>query len=259
MEGSGSDEGSGPGMGSPCPVCASPFTAYVRDVPTRRTKREIPLHTCLSCHSFWNPSGYVEDEEQLERDLEWGIGVAERNRTAARRLFELLAKRGIKPRSVAEIGCGIGTLLEVARELGMEVTGYDVNERAIAYARAERNLDVSTEMWTAQTETPPIDLYLCISVLEHVPEPRPLLEDLCKAAKAQGAALFVSVPLLDEDEWPFLLDPDPYAEGTPFFDNDVHVTHFSSQGLLTAIEGFGLEGAFPFAGGLWHGVAWNGA
>ncbi len=241
----------------PCPVCGSAYTAYVRDVLTRRTKREIPLYTCMTCRSFWNPSGYREDEAQLKRDLQWNLSVRERNIRAANTLFDRLLEDGIEPRSVAEIGCGIGTLLGVARERGMEIVGYDVNGLAIEYAKTELGLDLNSTLWSSETSTPPIDLYLCISVLEHIDEPRPLLSELCKAAQAQQAALFISVPFVDEDKWHFILDPDPWTSGTPFFDNDVHVTHFSTKGLLTAFEQFGCSGAKFFKGGLWHGVLWQ--
>lgn len=244
-------------MYDPCPVCASRFTSHVREVPTRRTKRQIGLYTCLECSSFWNPSGYHEDEAQLARDLEWGKSVTERNKRAATRLFDCLRENGVKPQSVAEIGCGIGTLLTVARSRGMRVIGYDVNKLAIAHARDANGLDAHAEMWTSETELPPIDLFLCISVLEHVEQPRPLIQELCKAAAAHKAALFISVPFLDRDKWDFIVDPAPEREHTPFFDNDVHVVHFSVKGLGMVMAQSGLKDTKLIKAGLWDGLLWT--
>ncbi|MFD0987282.1 methyltransferase domain-containing protein [Methyloligella solikamskensis] len=241
----------------PCPVCGSQYTAYVRQVPTRRTNREIPLYSCLDCQSFWNPSGYREDEAQLRRDLQWNLSVRDRNTEAANTLFDRLSHEGIAPRSVAEIGCGIGTLLNVARDRGMEIVGHDVNAVAIEHAKTEFGLALSSALWTAETPTPPVDLYLCIMVLEHMEDPGLLLRELCKAAMAQQAALFVSVPFLNRKKWHFILEPDPMTAGTPFFDNDVHVTHFSKKGMIAAFDRFGCAGAKPFSGGLWNGVLWQ--
>src|SRR5688572_24197638 len=117
-------------MSSDCPVCASSDTVYVREVPTLRTKRQIKLFRCNACESFWNPSGYRETDAVLQSDMKWGIGVSERNRDAGRRLFATLQGYGVRPHSVAEIGCGIGTLLTVARDLGCDVYGFDVNAHA---------------------------------------------------------------------------------------------------------------------------------
>ena len=237
-----------------CPACDAPFTAYVRDVPTRRTNRLIPLYACLDCRSFWNPSGYRETDAQLKKDVDWGVSVEERNRAASARLFDHLEQRGVEISSVAEIGCGIGTLLNVARERGYRAVGFDVNRHAADYATKVGKLDVRSEFWSAETALPPIDLFLCISVLEHLDQPRPLIENLCRAALRNRAALFISVPFLDRPKWEFVLDPEPTRQGTPFFDNDVHVVHFSTPGLLSAMESFGLRDIEEVRYGLWHGL-----
>lgn len=241
-------------MNGKCPVCDSPFTAYVRDVPTVRTHRDIPLFTCLDCRSFWNPSGYREDARQLERDAEWGLSVASRNEDAGERLFAALEERGLHFSSVAEIGCGVGTLLRVARDQGKEVVGFDINDRAIQHAVEVNGIPAYAARWTAETPTIAVDLYLCISVLEHLERPRPLLEELCKAAARNRAALYISVPFLERDRWDFIQDPDPARPGTPFLDNDVHVTHFSLLGLMTALREFGQENLQVVDGHLWRGV-----
>lgn len=237
----------------PCPVCASPFTAYLRHVPTRRTKRWIPLYVCLDCDSMSNPSGYVETPAQLSADLQWHISVAERNRDAAGRLFDRLATAGVRPSTVLEVGCGIGTALEVARGRGMRVFGFDTNIQSTEYGRATFGLDLVGDEWSSDTPTGVIDLYVCLSVCEHLEQPRRLIADLCAAATRDHAALFIAVPIVDRRLWTFLLDPDPYVEGTPFFDNDVHVTHFSRQGLETVVREFGASSYEFFLGGLWNG------
>lgn len=238
----------------PCPVCNSPFTAYVRKIPTIRTHRLINLYTCLECESFWNPSGYRESEEQLARDLQWGLGVAERNVKATHDLFAKLSELGVKPKTVAEIGCGIGTLLKTARAMGKSVVGFDVNHRAIEYAVKENRVEAYAAMWSSQTKTIPIDLYLSIMVLEHIDQPRPLIKELCTAAIRHKSALFISVPFADRSRWPNILNPDPKVPGTLFFDNDVHVTHFSKEGLMRAMAEFGITNTRYVAAGLWHGI-----
>lgn len=241
------------GMFAPCPVCDSPYTSYVRKVRTRRTKLDVDLFNCLACQSFWNPGEYVEDDDQLARDLQWGLGVIDRNHNASGRLFDHLKKMSIKPASVLEIGCGIGTLLQVAAERGMSAIGYDLNAQAIEAGRERYDVDLRIGNWDRSSECGDPDLILSISVLEHIAQPRPLFAEMCAAAAATGGALLVSVPMVDEDKWHHLLDPDPRAEGTWLFDNDVHVTHFSPQGLLGLFEEHGASKVLPVTEGLWQG------
>lgn len=237
----------------PCPVCNSAYTAYVRHVMTIRTRRPIALYTCLECRSFWNPSGYREDDHILENDFKWNLSVADRNRQHAPALFSAIQKAGGQLDSVVEIGCGTGTMMGVLKERGAKTIGFDVNRFAIAYAR-EQGHDARDELWTLETPLPPVTLFLSVSVLEHIDQPRPLLRDLCQAAKKHGASLYVSVPFVNEVQWPYILDPDPKKQGTPFFDNDVHVTHFSHEGMTRLLREFGARTVTICGGGIWRGA-----
>jgi SAM-dependent methyltransferase len=237
----------------PCPVCAAPYTAYVRNVPALRSGREVTLYACLDCRSFFNPSGYQETDEQLAADVKWGLSVADRNRNAAGRLFKALAAHGVKPKRIVDIGCSTGTMLDFARSQGIEAIGFDVNPYAIEHARG-LGLDARKEFWTAATSLPPVDLFLCIMVLEHMEEPRPVIAELCKGCLEHKAAVFISVPFIYPRHLPALLAPDPTkVEGSVFMNADVHVTHFSREGLARALAEFGLQNQTFVEGGLWHG------
>lgn len=236
-----------------CPVCNAMRLIQVREVPTVRTGRNIILYHCTHCHSFSNPSGYMEDETALKADLNWSIKAAERNKLWAQELFRniLLHKPTIK--TVLEIGCGIGSALKVAiDEFDLSVVGYDVNEHAVNWGRQHYALNLHSELWRAGVSDHS-DLTLCLSLLEHIEQPLPLIHDLCKHTKASRGLLFISVPFLDPHKWRFIDDPDPQLKGTPFFDNDVHITHFSRIGLITAIKNQGLS-CRSFKAGNWWGI-----
>ncbi|MGB3534813.1 MAG: class I SAM-dependent methyltransferase [Microcoleaceae cyanobacterium] len=213
-----------------CVVCDSPFVAYIRDIPTRRTRKDIPLYYCMECESLFNPSGYKEDDRILKKDLEWNIGVIERNLETSEKLIKELIKLYPSAKSVLEIGCGIGTNLSVASKYFSKVTGYDLNHYAVDYGKDRFGLDLKSEMWIS-SKTQSYDIVLCIMVLEHLENPRHLFSQLVEATKNGKGALFISVPFLERNRWKYILEPDPYVKGTPFFDNDVHVTHFSQKGL----------------------------
>lgn len=239
----------------PCPVCGEPFLVFVTHKMTIRTKRDLPLCGCLACQSFSNPSGYVEDEAQLLRDLEWHKGVAERNAKASRDLLGALLAKGVNISRIIEIGAGIGTLLKVARdEFGATGIGYEVNPLTQPYARDVNGVDVRAEFWSAETDCGAYSLMVSIMVLEHIQEPRPLLQTMVRACLAQNAALFISVPFVGRERWHFLHEPDPKAPGNPFFDNDVHVTHFSPSAMEQVLREFGMTQVEWVRAGLWHGL-----
>ncbi len=240
-------------MPGSCPVCDSSCVGYIRHTPARRTKRLIPMFACLECRSFFNPSGYKEDEQQLARDLEFLKRVVDRNVEASNALFEALAKRRVKPKRVLEIGGGTGTLLDVARSRGIDGIGYDVNPLACAWGRETYGLDLRDELWTADTDCGAFDLFVCISVFEHIPEPRGLFAQVAERCRREKARAFISVPYLERDRWHFIDDPDPFLEQTPFFDQDVHVVHFSHEGLTMLAEQHGATSVEIVPTGLWTG------
>jgi 2-polyprenyl-3-methyl-5-hydroxy-6-metoxy-1,4-benzoquinol methylase len=234
-----------------CPVCASPFTAYVRQVMTRRTKRSINLYSCLDCRSFWNPVEYHQHAVLAANSIRWHESVAERNRVAAERLFDELFKLGHAPQNVIEIGCGSGSILAVAKQRGANVIGYDVDPISTAHGAAKYGIDLRNVHWSADSGEP-FDMLLCISVLEHLQQPRSLIKAIADGCKKNSAVAVVSVPTLDRGRWSYLTCPDPTIKGTPFFDNDVHVTHFSSEGMTRALRHFGAASVTRVNSGLWN-------
>lgn len=241
---------------TPCVVCGKRSARIVRNVPTQRTDREIPLYCCTECFSFFNPSGYREDAEQLKDDLEWNIGVIPRNEGYARQLFEEIKVREPEVSSVLEVGCGIGTALHIAEnEFGISGKGFDVNKAAVEWGKEHFKVDLSSELWDANLDVD-ADLITCISCLEHVEQPRGLLKQLAERSKSTNKPVFISVPFLEVHHWKFLDDPDPGRPGTPFFDNDVHVTHFSVLGLINVMRSFGLE-RFSVMNAGWMGILFH--
>lgn len=236
-----------------CPVCDQPYLVYVTRKPTVRTRVSLPVYACLNCLSFSNPSSYRESPEQLLNDLQWHKGVAERNTAASRVLLPEIESAGVDISRIVEIGAGIGTLLKCAREFGATGIGYEVNPLTQPYAQEVNGVDVRAEHWTPDTDCGIYSLMVCIMVLEHIAEPRDLIHNMVTSCIKNRAALFISVPFLDRERWHFLHCDDPREPGNVFFDNDVHVTHFSSAALESVLREFGMTSVTWIRKGLWHG------
>jgi len=144
-------------------------------------------------------------------------------------------------KSVLEIGCGIGTLLDTASRRQIKVIGYDSNPFAVRYGKENFGIDLRSELWDSRTLDYKNDLVISISVMEHLEAPRTLLKEIAEYCLNCNSSAYISVPFLEFDRWHYLFDPDPLKEGTPFFDNDSHVTHFSRYGFVKMCKQFGAK------------------
>lgn len=99
---------------------------------------------------------------------------------------------------VADVGCGGGLLSESLARAGARVTGIDLGEKVIEVARLhlyESDLQVdyrvqsSADLAAAEPES--FDVVCCMELIEHVPDPAALINDLAAMLKP-GGSLFMS-------------------------------------------------------------------
>ncbi|MEO9079336.1 MAG: bifunctional 2-polyprenyl-6-hydroxyphenol methylase/3-demethylubiquinol 3-O-methyltransferase UbiG [Rhodanobacter sp.] len=99
---------------------------------------------------------------------------------------------------VADVGCGGGLLSESLTRAGARVTGIDLGEKVIDIARLhlhESNLEVDYRVQSsadlATSESASFDVVCCLELIEHVPDPAALVNDLAMMMKP-GGRLFLS-------------------------------------------------------------------
>lgn len=105
-----------------------------------------------------------------------------------------LAKR-TGARTVMDLGCGAGRFLDRAREAGLQTHGLDLNDQAVAAARA-RGHDVmsgTAEAFAASQPTSRFDLVTAFEVLEHLADPAAFLRDAARLVRP-GGHLAIAVP-----------------------------------------------------------------
>lgn len=244
--------------GKKCVICNDDNSVtYVRKLIGHRTGNLIDLFFCTKCESFSNPSGYVESKEQLRKDLAWSIGVTDRNITYLSKLMKLIKKttKNHTFKRVLEVGCSHGIALNELRDnYGCEVYGYDLNDVAINYGKEAYGLkNLYSQFWDSKIELPKIDLMLCISVMEHIENPRPLFIELTKAAKKHDSFLFISIPFVDREDWYHLLSVDTIKKKNPFRAADVHITFFSAIGFKMLADECGVKSIQEMTAGGWRG------
>ena len=108
------------------------------------------------------------------------------------------ARRRCAARKVADVGCGGGLLSEALARAGASVTGIDLGEKVIEIARlhlyeSELTVDyrVQSSADLAAAEPASFDVVCCMEMIEHVPDPEALVNDLAAMLKP-GGRLFMS-------------------------------------------------------------------
>lgn len=101
-------------------------------------------------------------------------------------LIRVEERRG-RPGSLLDIGCSVGTFLDVARSRGWSVTGIEPGERAREMARSRYNLVVHSDLSSLGEQR--FDLVSFWEVVEHTKRPRDLLSSAAGLLTDAGLVL----------------------------------------------------------------------
>ena len=150
-----------------------------------------------------------------------------------------------RPRTVLDVGCGIGLNGAAAKRTGARVTGIEIVPASIE--RAKKVLD---EVVVADIEREAslraalgsrrFDLLLLADVLEHTTDPRAVLERLMPYLEADGQVL-ISLP--NVAAWPVrlgLLAGNFQYTSSGILD-DTHLRFFTRESAIAMVESAGLE------------------
>jgi SAM-dependent methyltransferase len=173
--------------------------------------------------------------ELLAIDLEGGIHPKHR----IMRYHDFFVDRIGADERVLDVGCGKGELaFDLAERAGAHVTGIDISEDALAFARERFHSDrLELELADAFEWVPPqtFDVIVISNMLEHVEERVGLLRRLVELARPKR--FLIRVPVLERD-WVVLLRKEL---NLPYFADPSHFTEYSSEQLTTELTAAGLE------------------
>jgi len=153
------------------------------DASTNVSAAEIARFDSLAAR-WWDPDG----ESRPLHDL---------NPVRAAYVAARVDLRGAR---VADVGCGGGLLSEALARAGARVTGIDLGEKVNEIAKLhlyESQLDVdyrvqsSAELATAEPES--FDAVCCMELIEHVPDPAALVNDLAAMLKPGGRLVMSTI------------------------------------------------------------------
>lgn len=224
-----------------CPVCVSRRLIPLRFLVGQRTGNRFLLRACLRCGSLYNRSGYQENDEGLRNDAQYLSDNLEHHQSIMRNLVTSLIERCSGARRLLDIGAGVGAMVGVAIESGLQAEGVELNPHAVEAAHARLGLSLQCSPFQCRSFTESFDIVTCNQVLEHLDDPRTLFSDAARSVR-KGGLLYVSVPFLPSsirDIARYVIQPG--LSGSPFFDNDAHILHFSRRGMRRMARDFGLN------------------
>lgn len=225
-----------------CPICDCDKTKllFIKD--------SLSVVVCKTCRlRYVNPriehkvleEGYVETyypQEKVERihsdSMEW-LQMTER-------LNELEIQHGSKGR-LLDVGCGIGTFLQLARENGWETQGVDPSKSGCAFAQNIHNLDAHCgDIFNANFPSAHFDAITLYHVLEHISELNLFLCELRRILK----------PKTDDQNSGTLVIEVPNGEGVQsrihkanwhYVHPEDHLYYFSVHSLAKLLQKHGFE------------------
>lgn len=100
--------------------------------------------------------------------------------------------------TIAEVGCGWGTNMDVLEKAGYKITGFDISRRILEMIdRPERNLVEMDLNCGLPSGHPHFDALLALDVIEHLDDDRGAVSRMASLLRPGGLAI-ISVPALPE-------------------------------------------------------------
>ena len=219
-----------------CPMCAGRERARWSGPGRRRLVR------CRKCGLVYanpipDPDAHVQAVGDSSVYTDDQLAKRPFFRRRAHELLEAIERIQGRPGRLLDLGCGIGTELEVARDRGWQATGIELSAASLRVAKAS-GLDVlATPLAEAALPRGSFDCVTVNHALEHIPQVRPVLAEVRQILRPNGL-LFVSVPNLAA--WPHRVGA--HRLGLAF--NDDHYLFFTPATLdrLLRAAGFTIMG-----------------
>jgi 2-polyprenyl-3-methyl-5-hydroxy-6-metoxy-1,4-benzoquinol methylase len=147
-----------------------------------------------------------------------------------------LDKFSIRKGNLLDFGCGKGKFGSLARENGWKVKAVETSPDRAAYARNVYGLDVNSEFYTAGSIfNIPFDVITLFHVLEHLPKPGILLDQLIKDNLTDKGFVVIEVPNMSS--WQSGIAKENWIHQ----DVPRHIHHFSPERLEKLLQEINLR------------------
>lgn len=176
-------------LARPCVVCDR--TDFVAELALD----EWTVERCVACGMrALSPEPDHVKMEEFDDGTGYDVAFTFREDLMARHRVTLATlERVVAPGRLLDVGCGSGFLLEAARDRGWHCTGIDPSPFSVARARTLGFEARDGLLEDAGFQPGSFDAIALLQVVEHLPDPRPLLAE-CRRVLRSGGALLVATP-----------------------------------------------------------------
>lgn len=166
---------------------------------------------------------YIADKQVIQKNFKLRLQVLKSLLSSSNR------------RSLLEIGCAYGFFLEAAQKVFALVTGIDISEEAINYARDEFSLNAACgDFLSFDFSGVKFDTICMWDTIEHLRAPQEFIKKIAKLTD-KGALLAVTTgdvgsvnARLSKDRWRLIHTP-------------THLHYFSRKTLAKMLDGYGFD------------------
>ena len=209
---------------------------------------DVRINRCLSCGLMYQePMPKEEDLRLLYNDEffstyeKYFLDFRQKQFQRDLRTIDLLKS---PPGNMLDIGCAFGIFLDEARKKGWNVSGVDVSENAVEYARKKYSLNVFMgTLADAGMNSGYFDVVTAWDVIEHLADPAKFLDEIVRVIK-KGGILALRTPNADTlflklNKSVNAVFGDRYAKVGPKFEH--HKYLFSADSLKELLRNKGFE------------------
>lgn len=213
----------------PCDLCGASDSEMLLRVSGRGSNENRDLVKCASCGlTFISPrknyqvgeKNYFEDHKTLD---------------IFKVFYDFISQWTTPPGQFLDVGCAAGYLIDIARANGWQVTGLDVSEEFVEFAKYYLKLDVRQgTLFDNRFDDKSVNVIALTEVIEHVPGPSELLAELNRILDDTGI-LFLSTPNIGSKAF-----IDRGEKWTPVIDPERHLYYFSPGTMARSLEKAGF-------------------
>lgn len=157
---------------------------------------QICLYACPGCGHYQLSSRPVD----YWREVITAAGLSKEMREFRKKQIQSWVRGNrLAGKSVLEVGCGAGYLLDLLSATGVSATGLEYNQELVKQGKLEgRDIRQGYIFDMAQHSEERFDGFICINFLEHAPEPIKFLRSIRSLCKP-GAVGIIEVPNFEQD------------------------------------------------------------